>query len=422
MQEDVVSQQQKSASLVEAEYVPLSEAHIANPYRMYRRIRQEEPVFYSPITHTWVVSRYEDVLSIFKDHQHFSIGVMQIGANIFTPEVTQLMSSRPFARAANIMDTDPPEHTRLRGPITRVMSAQRMTSLEPRIRQFADQLIDQFSSPMDFVEQFGRKFPILVMASLLNVPLEDVPQLRAWADDIVTLSFSQPPAEQQLALAQSFVAFERYTYDLVEQRRKAPQDDLASDLLQAVDAGQVPLSPLEAARMIFVLFGAGFETTIQFLGNCLFSLLSDRAYWQDIHEHPQHIPAIIEEALRFNAPSLCTFRVTTQDVELGGKTIPRGSVVQVLMAAADYDETVFAHPESFDPQREKLNRHLAFGYGVHFCIGAPLARLETRVALEQLSQRIPSLRLVPGQSPSYPPNLLMHGIQRLLIEWDGPVH
>lgn len=429
MQEDTLphqdepdlSQKEKRASSLEAEYAPLSEAHAANPYHIYARMRREEPVFYSPFTRSWVVSRYDDVLAVFKDHQRFSISVDSISENWYTPEVAELMSTRPFANVPFLLTLDPPAHTRMRSPITRAMSAQRIASLEPRIRQFADQLIDQFApdTRLDFVERFARPFPTVVIGSLMDIPQEDLPQLHQWTNDLSALNTAQPEASQQLRLAQSNVAMEQYMYDLVKQRSLAPQEDLISEVLQAMDDGQTPLSTLEAASVLNLLFGAGFETTVKFLGNCLLALLSDRTHWQAIRENPQSIADIVEELLRFNSPSLSTFRRATEDVELGGQTIPKGAMIQVLMASADHDEAQFPAGDTFDPHREKTNRHIAFGYGVHFCLGAPLARLETRIALERLSQRLPSLRLVPNQEISYTPDLIFHGVKQLLVEWDA---
>ena len=170
--------------------------------------------------------------------------------------------------------------------------------------------------------------------------------------------------------------------------------------------------------MLQILIVAGFETTIRLLGNCLHSLLAERRHWRTIVDDPARIPAVVEEALRFDGPLLGTMRRATEDVELAGCTIPSGALVQVLMSSADHDEAVFPNADAFDPDRTAPAGHLAFGLGVHFCIGAPLARLETRVALEQLSRRLPSLRLAPGRRVSYRPNLLVRGLEELRVEWD----
>lgn len=403
------------------EYAPMSAAHSANPYIIYARMRQEEPAFFSPLVQAWVVSRYEDVITVLRDHRRFSMAILGSGAHRFTPEALAIMGSSPIAGVPSIVATDPPVHTRLRSCVTRALSAQRIASLEPRLRHLANRLIDQFEQDgqADFMRQFARPYPIMVIGSLLDVPEADMPHLLRWADDAMTLLFADVPAEHQIPLAQSYLALDQYVYDMVEERRKGPRDDLASDLLRAVDAGEAPLSTVEAADLLQRLLVAGFETTVKFLGNCLYQLLTERRYWQALLDDPGIIPALVEEALRFNSPVLSTFRQTTEAVELASKSIPKGAMVQVVLTSANHDEAIFPDAEIFDLQREKSSRHVTFGYGIHFCIGAPLARLETRVALEQLSQRLPSLRLVPDQEMVYIPNIVLHGLKQLLVEWDA---
>src|SRR5438270_13340567 len=168
---------------------------------------------------------------------------------------------------------------------------------------------------------------------------------------------------------------------MAEQRRTDPQDDLISDLLRAAEAGEAPLSPLEVASLLHILLLAGFETTVKFLGNCVSHLLSRPEHWQALVANPGSIPQVVEEALRFDTPVLTTLRLAREEVIIGGKTIPQGARVQVELASANHDEAKFSDPETFHPAQEQQNRHLTFGYGVHFCIGSPLARLEGRVAL-----------------------------------------
>jgi cytochrome P450 len=210
----------------------------------------------------------------------------------------------------------------------------------------------------------------------------------------------------------------RYVFDLAERRHREPGNDLASDLVRAVEAGEAPLSAVEVAAMLVVLIMAGFETTVRLLGSCLNALLTERRHWQMILDDPARIPAIVEETLRFAGSAMSTFRRATEDVELLGVTVPNAALVQVLMASANHDEAVFPDADAFDPDRTAPAGHLAFGQGPHFCIGAPLARLETRVALEQLSRRLPSLRLVPGQPVRYRPGMLIRGPEELTVEWD----
>jgi cytochrome P450 len=251
------------------------------------------------------------------------------------------------------------------------------------------------------------------------VPEADFPKLLDWSDQHLALVYGEVPPSEQIRHAEVTIALHQYIFDMAERRRLAPGDDLISDLYRSVEAGQALLSAEEVACLLFVVLLAGFETTIKLLGNCLRALLVERRHWQAVVDDPARIPTVVEEALRFDGPALCTFRTAREDVDLDGTPIPAGSRVQVLMASANRDEATFPDGESFDPSREHPAGHLAFGFGVHFCIGAPLARLETRVALEQLARRLPSLRLVPDQQFKHKANLILRGPQRLLVEWDA---
>jgi len=401
-------------------FCPLCPSHIANPYTFYARARQEEPVFFSPFLNAWVVTRYEDVITALKDHRRFAMAMQQMGLEKFTPQVLALFSTNPLLQTPNLTVVDPPEHTRLRGCLTKALSVQRIARLEPHIRSIADQLIDHILSwgRMDFLKDVAVPYPFQVIGSLLNVPEADMEQIQHWSEDYVTLQYAAPPADQQLLYAQHVLSFMEYVQALAEERRREPQDDLISDLFQATEAGLLALSPLEVAGLLATLILAGFETMVNFLANCLYHLLAERNQWEVMVADPSCIPQIVEESLRFDPPGLATMRVTTEAVVLGGKSIPQGAKVQVVHASASHDEALFPDPETFQPSREQPTRHLAFGHGIHFCIGAPLARLESRVLLEQLCQRLPSLRLVPGQDVSYTPNLIFHGLKQVLVEWD----
>ncbi len=270
MQEDPILHQDRSSSVLsekdsqdlEQEYTLRSATHSANPNVLYARMRQEAPVFFSSVLQTWVVSRYEDVTAVLRDHQRFAICTFSADAGKFTPETVAIMGTGPFVEVASMVMTDPPVHTRLRSAITRVMSAQHIASLEPRLRQLANRLIDEFEPDgrADFVTKFARLYPIQALGSLFNISEVDQLYLHRLADDTATLFFTDASAEQQLLLAQSYVAQQQYFQDLVEQRRQEPQDDLASDLLKAVDAGQTPLSVLEAANVLYNLLGAGLRS------------------------------------------------------------------------------------------------------------------------------------------------------------------
>jgi cytochrome P450 len=264
---------------------------------------------------------------------------------------------------------------------------------------------------------FARVYPMLVIFRLIGIPESASDQLARWSTDFLTMLFVPLPPQQQLECARSYLALQQYVYQLLEQRRANPQDDFASALLNAVEEEQADLQMFEVLELLLDLIVAGYVTTSDFLGLCLYNLLSRREYWKAIQENPALIPAVVEEMLRFDTPGLSLLRVTTEDVELGGVVIPKDAIVYVLESSANHDEEYFAHPEEFNPYRENRH-HLAFGRGIHFCIGAPLARLEAQLTLELLSQRLSSLRLVPNQEVTYVPNLALRGLQSLLVEWD----
>ena len=401
-------------------YLPLSPSHIANPYAFYAHARQEEPVFFSPYVNAWIITRYEDALTVLKDHQRFAAALADSGVEKLTPEVLRLLGSKPLMQAPLIVMLDPPDHTRLRKSLAKAFSAQRIASLEPKIRTLANRLIDHVASSghMDFVEDFALSFPIAVSGGLLNVAEEDMRQIQRGSGDLLTLMYAAPPAEEQLALAQNACLLLDFMYDLAQERQRTPKDDIVSDLYRAVETGEAPFSSLEVAGLLYVLLLAGFETTSKFLGKMLLHVLRERSLWETIVANQSLIPQVIEEALRFDPSVLTTLRVAREDVVIGGKTIEKGQRVQVVLASANHDEAIFPNPDRFHHAHERASRHIAFGYGIHFCIGSPLARLESRIALEQLSQRLPSLRLVAGQDIIYMSHLTVHSLKHLLVEWD----
>ncbi len=385
---------------------PFSDEYLANPYAFFAQARRSEPIFFSPFLNAWMVTRYDDVKAILHDPQRFSaVGNLETVAD-YTPAALAILDTSKSILTHSAVNVDPPRHTRIRASLNKAFSARQIARYEPLVRQLADRLIDQFSSEgqVDIVQRFNYPFPALVIFHLMGVPEADMEQVLAWCCDWLELLYSKLPPERQIECAHSAVAYARYIEALIEQRRAAPQDDLTSDLIllaQVVD-----------------LILAGNENTYGLLGNCLQHVLRDRSHWQTIREHPELIQSIVEETLRFNGTALSSFRTTTETVKLGGVTLPKGVHVIVLLSSANHDEAQFSDPEVFDPHRQNLGRHMGFGNGNHFCLGAPLARLEARVALEALSTRLPSLRLVPNQELSYKRSVPLRVLSQLLVEWD----
>jgi hypothetical protein len=231
--------------------------------------------------------------------------------------------------------------------------------------------------------------------------------------------FGRPTEEEQTRLAEGLAAFWRYAEELVAHRAQEPQDDFTSDLILARDGDVPALSLQEVATIIFGLLLAGHETTTNLLGNACRRLLTERQAWEEICRNPSLIPNAIEEVLRFDSSVIAWRRKTTQAVEIGGVSVPAEANLLLLLGAANRDPTVFLEPDRFDIHRQNAKEHLSFGHGPHFCLGAPLARLEARVVLEELSARVPSLCVVPGQPLHYLPNVAFRGPLSLLVEWEA---
>jgi cytochrome P450 len=257
-----------------------------------------------------------------------------------------------------------------------------------------------------------------VIADIVGVPRSETEKFVRLAGEWAAVIFEGLPTDVQIKLAPGAVAFQDYNADMIAQRRDNPQDDLMSALVHAQMEGEVPLTDWEIVSIVSTLLVAGHKTTTDLIGNALIVLTHSPEYLQALSNNPELAPTIIEEVLRIESPSPGLPRVTTQDCTLNGVAIPKGAKLFLAYTSANRDETVFPNPEQFDLNRRNLNKHLAFGRGVHYCIGAPLGRLEGRIALEVLSQRLPNLRMVPGQTLEFSRNITFRGPEKLMMEWD----
>ena len=253
---------------------------------------------------------------------------------------------------------------------------------------------------------------------MLGIPDEDVARVKAGAESRLLLMWGRPTEDQQIRLVQGMAAFWRYAEALVASRAKQPRDDFTSDLLLARDSDVAALNHREVTQIVYELLFAGHETTTGLIGNALRRLLTERPSWAEICRDPALIPNAVEEVLRFDSSVIAWRRKTTEAVEIGGVPVPADANLLLLLGSANRDPAVFEDPDHFDIHRSNAKEHLSLGRGAHYCLGAPLARLEARVVLEELSARLPSLRLVPGQTLRFQPNTTFRGPLALLVEWD----
>lgn len=406
------------ASLGDA-FNPFHGPQLADPYPFYARLRAEEPVFYSPMLRMWYVTRHDDIVAVLRDTARFS-SIDAINMPLDYTEETQRVAQTLFLSERTLVDNDPPAHTSIRRMVSRAFT-QRMATMEPRVQAIATRLIDGFAAQgqVEAISGFCFPMPMRVILDLLGAPGDDMALLKRWADDWMThISFQQTP-EQQAATIGRLVDSQGYWTELIAARRADPRDDLLSDIIAAAATEQTPVNNLQLVNLCSALVLAGHETTSHALGHCLHRLLRDREQWQLVLDDPANIPRAFEEALRADTSVQALMRTTLVPVEVGGVTIPQGAKVAVLFASGSHDAAYYADAARFDLRREATKTHLAFGHGVHFCLGAPLARMEGRIALELLSRRLPGLRLAE-QEITYIANPLFRWLQALHIAWDVP--
>jgi cytochrome P450 len=291
--------------------------------------------------------------------------------------------------------------------------------MEPAIREIATRLIDRFQSDgeAEIMSQFAYPFPLEVLLRILGIPQQDMEMVKSQNDDLRRMIALPLSPEEQSECARQFVALQHYYAHLVEEKRKRPGQDLITDLIHYGTVGEDPLSDADLINEISTVFNAGYETPAHMIGNGLILLLEEPARWQALCEYPEHIPQALEEILRMRGPVQGFMRTTTREATVGGVTMPPETKLLLLYASGNLDESQFPQACDFEMQRQ-LNHHLAFGQGVHFCVGSALARLEGRITFEALTQRIPRMRLVPDQRFEYYPLFMNYGHKHISVQWD----
>ena len=391
--------------------------HLEEPFSFYTQLRHEEPVTFSPVLNAYVVSRFEDVRAILSQPDVFSSRETLSPVGTLYPQ-TLVELSKGYQFAATLINSDGAAHRRLREPLRKAFSPPRIRALEPFIRQRIQQLLDQIlpQGHAEIISQFATLLPLDVIFTLMGIPAEDREQVKKWCDDWTALLMSPLPEEIQVACARNTLILHRYLLDRIEERRLTSREDLLTDLVTMQLPGEEPFSEAELIYTIGSLIIAGHITTTHLIGTGLVRLLQEPGRWHTLCEHPESIPQAVEEILRYDGPVRGFMRVTTRPTTLHGIEIPEGTRLFLIYNSANRDEKQFADADQFEMLRQP-NQHLAFGYGAHFCIGAPLARLQGRLVFEALTQQLPTLRLVPGQHLAHNPDLVNYGYQRVEVEW-----
>ena len=393
----------------QAVFNPLMPEFHSNPYPFYKALREEDPVHQSPFGF-WVCTRYDDAVMILRDPRFGREGMAKMME-------TRLGLTQDVSRARDMLFQDPPDHTRLRALVSRAFTPRVVEVMRPDIQDIVNGLLDRVEGArvMDVIEDLAYPLPVRVICEMLGVPTSDQEVFKEWSTDIArSLDAGILPADSDVVPKgrDARLALADYFRGLIAKRRKDPKPDLLSALIAAEEEGN-KLSEAELVSTCMLLLIAGHETTVNLIGNGLLALLQHPDQFQMLRDNPELIQTGIEELLRFDGPVQRTGRMTTAEVEIGGKLIPKDSVVVSVIGAANRDPKQFAEPDRLDVTR-KENRHIAFGFGIHFCLGAPLARLEGQVALGTLLRRMPKLTLA-SETPEWRESSTLRGLKSLPV-------
>jgi cytochrome P450 len=409
-----------SRAVPERPYDPFSEPLLSDPYPFFEAVRRDAPVFYAEVVDHWVVARYEDVKAVLLDPESYSAANTIAPIYELTERARTILRDGAWNQRPALGNNDPPEHARFRRNVHRAFTPRRVAVLEPFIREFVESALDRVAARgrCDLMAELLYDLPAFVILELLGIPHDGVALVREAAANRVVFVWGRPTPEEQERLAEAMVRFWGYLRGIVDERVAEPRDDLTSELVR-VRAGDDEIFTLdEIASVLFAFLTAGHETTSSLLGNAVRRLLEDRPAWEAIRSDRSRIPNAVEEALRHDSSVVAWRRRTLRAVELRGVAIPEGAQVLLLLGSANHDEEVFDDAERFDIQRENAGAHLSFGHGIHYCLGAPLARLEAATALEILARRLPTLRLVPDTELRFIANTSFRGPLELRVEWD----
>ena len=366
---------------------------LADPYPFYHRLRAEDPVHWNEAWGCWILSRYADVVDSLRDPRLSNARITQYLDQL--PETVR-EEMHPLRRHVStwLAFMDPPDHARLRALVSRAFTSLVVEGMRPRIEAVVDELLDavQGAGQMDVIRDLAHPLPVIVITEMLGVPPEARDQFKKWSDDIVAFLGSGRARPDKSARAQrSLLHLTDLLQDIVTRRRKNPKEDLISALVKVQERGD-RLSEEELVGNCVSLLIAGHETTANLIGNGLLALVRHSDQLQKLKDNPALIGTAVEELLRYDSPLQRNWRAATEDLAIGGKRIGKGQIVLQLLSAANRDPEQFVDPDRLDLTRQP-NRHIAFGYGIHFCLGAPLARLEGQIAIQTILRRLPTLRL-----------------------------
>jgi cytochrome P450 len=405
-------------SRVEFAFAPEDLSFIADPYPVYAQLRDRAPIWYHEPTDHWLISRFADVNALLRDRR--------LGRT-YHHTATDAEMGRPSAPGwhgpfwhlirSGILDMEPPDHTRVRSLVSKAFTPRMVEGMRDRVQTMMNNLIDGIAGTgaFDLIATIAEPLPVAVIAELLGVPEADRYLLRPWSADICGMYELNPSEETARTAVRACVEFSDYLRTLSRARREAPRPDLISALAQVVDDDE-RLTEDELIGTCVLLLNAGHEATVNVTGNGWWSLFRNPAQLARLRDDPSSVPTAIEELMRWDTPLQMFERWVLEDVEICGATVPKGAELGLLFGSANRDPTVFDRPDELDVERDP-NLHVSFGAGVHFCLGAPLARLELETSFATVLRRLPRLELV--EEPDWNPNYIIRGLRALRVHTNG---
>ncbi len=394
----------------------LNPENLANPYPLYEQLRSEDPILWDDLLGRWVLTGYANVLACLRDPRMSAERVGALRSQLPEDVIKEL---QPMERVFEswMLFLDPTDHTRLRGLVNKAFTPRRVEAMRPHIQQIVDGLLDQVQNTgrMDVIHDLAFPLPSTVIAEMLGVPPEDRDQFRRWSSDIVGISGLIIDPDRAVRAQKSVLALMDYFREIVAQRRASPRDDLISAMIAADDQGKF-LSEKELLATCILLLEAGHETTTNLIGNGLLALLRNPDQLRTLRENPSIVGSAVEELLRYDSPVQLTARIASEDLEIGDKRVSAGDMVVLLLGASNRDPAQFLNPNILDLYRRD-NRHLSFGQGIHYCLGAPLARIEGQIAFNTVLRRCPGLELT-GEPLEWRQAVSLRGLLALPVRFE----
>ncbi len=398
------------------------------PFPHYEAMRKEDPVHFIPGIGVYMIAKHDLVMQILRDPDTYSskFGGTGMPMDPSTRDRFAEVFAEGYPRVPTMLTADQPEHTRYRRLVSRAFHPKVIAELEPVVRAITVRLIDSWieKGKIELVADFAVPLPVEVIAHALNVPDDRLADFKRWSDDSIAGIGTNISLEERLQAERGVNEFQRYFAEQIELRRSEPRDDILTNLLNAriddEDSDVADKRPLDMPEMLSIvqqLLVAGNETTTKMLTEMVRLLAEHPDEWAKVKSDPGRIEKVVEETLRLSTPTQGMWRVVARDTELAGVPLKKGSRLIIAFCSANRDEEVFADPDSFDPSRDNVRDNLAFGKGIHFCLGANLSRLEGKVALEELSKRLDTLSLSASNTFDYYPSFMLRGLTRLDVEF-----